>query len=132
MNSNFHGMEWYAGTLRAWHLAILRYAVTLDNADRLAVLRIAQEIDRLDPRQDGRADFEFFRRTSLDLCAAILQPNERGSAVLQQYLARIEDDRLKRATAAAIGASRPAVSPARKPVGRGNDLWKGLSSRCNH
>ena len=42
MSSNFHGMEWYAGTLRAWHLAILRYAVTLDNADRLAVLRIAQ------------------------------------------------------------------------------------------
>ena len=41
MNSNFHGMEWYAGTLRAWHLAMLRYAVTLDSADRLAALRIA-------------------------------------------------------------------------------------------
>ena len=47
MSSNVHAMEWYAGTLRAWHLAILRYAVTLDNADRLAVLRIAREIDRL-------------------------------------------------------------------------------------
>ena len=42
-----HAMEWFAGTLRAWHLAILRYAVTLDNADRLAVLRIAREIDGL-------------------------------------------------------------------------------------
>ena len=36
-----HAIEWYAGTLRAWHLAILRYAVTRDNADRLAVFRIA-------------------------------------------------------------------------------------------
>jgi hypothetical protein len=38
-------MERLAGTLRAWHLAVLRYAVTLDNADRLAVFRIAREID---------------------------------------------------------------------------------------
>ena len=125
-------MEWYAGTLRAWHLAILRYAVTRDNADRLAVLRIAHEIDRPDPRHDGRADFEFFRRTSLELCAAILQPDEGSSAVLQQYLARIEDDRLKRAIAATIDTARPTVSPVRKPTGRGNDLWKGLSSRSNH
>jgi hypothetical protein len=93
------------------------------------VLRIAHEIDRLDPRHDGSADFEFFRRTSLELCVAILQPSERGSAVLQQYLARIEDDRLKRAIAAAVDAGQPTVAPARRPVGRGNDLWKGLSSR---
>ena len=73
-----YGMAWFAGTLRAWHLAVLRYAVTLDNADRLAVLRIAREIDRLYPRQDGSTDFEFFRRTSAELCAAILQPNERA------------------------------------------------------
>jgi hypothetical protein len=51
MDSNVHEMEWFAGALRAWHLAILRYAVTLDNADRLAVHRIAREIDRLYPRR---------------------------------------------------------------------------------
>ena len=45
MNLVVHETAWLAGTLRAWHLAILRYAVTLDNADRLAVLRIAREID---------------------------------------------------------------------------------------
>ena len=122
-------MEWYAGTLRAWHLAILRYAVTRDNADRLAVFRIALEIDSLEPGQDDRADFDFFRRTSAELCAAILQPNAGASAILQQYLARIDDDRLKRALAAAIDASEPAVSPAGRAVRRGNDLWKGLASR---
>jgi hypothetical protein len=132
MSSTVHGIAWYASTLRAWHLAILRYAVTLDNADRLAVLRIAHEIDRLDRRHNGRADFEFFRRTSAALCAAILRPGEGSSTILQQYLARIEDDRLKRAIAAAIDAARPTVSPARKPIGRGNELWKGLTSRSNH
>ena len=126
MSSNVHGMEWFAGTLRAWHLAILRYAVTLDNADRLAVLRIAREIDGLYPRQDGSADFEFFRRTSAELCAAILQPNERASALLQQYLARIDDDRLKRTFAAAIDAGQPAVSPISRPARRRNDLGRGF------
>jgi hypothetical protein len=132
MSLTVHGMAWYAGTLRAWHLAILRYAVTLDNADRLAVLRIAHEIDRLDPRHNGSPDFEFFRRTSAELCAAILRPGEGSSTILQQYLARIEDVRLKRAIAAAIDAVRPTVSPVREPIGRGNDLWKGLTSRSNH
>ena len=129
MSFSGHAMEWYAGTLRAWHLAILRYAVTRDSADRLAVFRIALEIDSLEPRQDDRADFDFFRRTSVELCSEILQPNARTSAVLQQYLARIDDDRLKRALAAAIDTGEPAVSPTGRAVGRGNDLWKGLASR---
>ena len=132
MSSTVHGMDWYAGTLRAWHLAILRYTVTLDNADRLAVIRIAQEIDSLHCGHDGSTDFEFFRRTSLALCTAILQPVEGAAALLQQYLTRIDDDRLKRAIAAAIDTARPTVSPTRKPVGRGNDLWRGLASRSNH
>ena len=33
-------------TLRAWQLALLRYAVTLDHADRMNVMAIAKEIDR--------------------------------------------------------------------------------------
>ncbi len=131
MNSPVRGLEWYAKMLRAWQLAILRFAVTLDNADRLAVLMIASEIDRLDPRQEGNPDFRFFRRTSAGLCAAILRPNESTSSVLRQYLARIDDDRLKRVFAAAIEADRPTVAP-RKPVKHDNRLWKGLSSRGNH
>ena len=132
MSFEVHGIAWFAGTLRAWHLAILRFAVTLDNADRLAVLRIAREIDGPDSRQNGSADFEFFRRTSAELCAAILQPDERASAVLQQYLARIDDDRFKRTFAAAIDAGQPAISPVSRPAQRRRDLWKGLSARSNH
>ncbi len=48
-----HETAWLAGTLRAWHLAILRYAVTLDNADRLAVLQDRPR-DRRAPSAAGR------------------------------------------------------------------------------
>ncbi len=112
-------------------LAILRLAVTLDNADRLAVLAIAAEMDRLDPLQDGKPAFGFFRRTSAELCAAILQPNERSSMLLRQYLARIDDDRLGRAFAAAIEADQPKVASASKSTKRDSDLWRGLSIRDN-
>jgi hypothetical protein len=131
MSSEIHRTEWFAGTLRAWHLAMLRYAVTLDNADRLAVLRIAHEIDGLSPRQDGSTGFEFFRRTSAELCAAILQPNERTPAVLRQYLVWLDDDRLKRAFAAAIDAGLPTVAPINRAARRRHELWRGLSSRSD-
>jgi hypothetical protein len=131
MSSSVPGKEWQAKTLRAWQLAILRFAVTLDNADRLAVLAIASEIDRLGPTHDGKADFGFFRRTSAELCAAILQPNELTSTILRQYLARIDDDRLKRAFAAAIESELPKASSVGKAFKRDNALWKGISSRGN-
>lgn len=132
MTFEVHGTDWFAGTLRAWHLAMLRYAVTLDNADRLAVLRIAREIDGLHPQQDVGSRFEFFRRTSAELCAAILQPNERAPAILQHYLVRLDDVRLKRAFAAAIDAAQATVTPINRVARQRNELWKGLSSRSNH
>jgi hypothetical protein len=77
MNSNVHEGDRHATTVRAWQLAILRFAVTLDNADRLAVMAIANEIDKIRPQHDGKPAFDFFRRTSAQLCAAILQPDEQ-------------------------------------------------------
>jgi hypothetical protein len=132
MSLKVPGAEWRAKTLRAWQLAILRFAVTLDNADRLAVIAIAGEIDRLGPQHDGKPDFSFFRRTSAELCAAILTPNELTPTVLRQYLARIDDDRLKHVFAATIEADQPKLSSISKPFKRDNGLWKGLSSRGNH
>jgi hypothetical protein len=125
-------VEWHAKTLRAWQLAILRFAVTLDNADRLAVMAIASEIDRLGPRHNGTTDFNYFRRTSAELCAAIQRPNDLTATVLRQYLARIDDERLKRSFAAAIGADQPKAPAVDKPCKRGNGLWRGLSPRGSH
>jgi hypothetical protein len=131
MGWNFSGAEWNARTLRAWQLAILRFAVTLDNAERLAVMAIANEIDRLGSQHDGKPDFNFFRRTSAELCAALLRPNEFTPTVLRQYLARIDDDRLKRVFAAAIETDEPKVPSISKPFKRDSGLWRGLSSRRN-
>jgi len=99
---------------------------------RLTLLPLGAKLRLRKPRQNGSTEFEFFRRTSAELCAAILQPNERAPAVLRQYLVRLDDDRLKRAFAAAIDAVRPTVSPISRPALRRNDLWKGLSSRSDH
>ena len=131
MSSGVPGGDWRARTLRAWQLAMLRFAVTLDHADRLAVMAIASEIDRLGPEPSGQPDFGFFRRTSAELCAAILQPNELTAPLLQRYLARIDDDRLRRAFAAAIEVDQAKTRPVAKPFKRDNQLWRGLSSRGN-
>jgi hypothetical protein len=130
MSLKVPGAEWRAKTLRAWQLAILRFAVTVDNGDRLAVMAIAGEVDRLG--HDGKPDFSFFRRTSAELCAAILTPNELSPTVLRQYLARIDDDRLKHVFAATIEADQPKLSSIGKPLKRDNGLWRGLSSRGDH
>lgn len=129
MSSNVPGAEWHARTLRAWELALLRFAVTLDNADRLTVMAIAGEIDKLGP--EDKLEFSFFRRTSAGLCAAVLQPNELNAAVLRQCLARIDDGRLRRAFAAAIETGEPKTSSAGKPFKRDDSLWRGLSPRAN-
>jgi hypothetical protein len=131
MNSNGPGIDGHARTLRAWQLALLRFAVTLDNADRLTVLMIAAEIDRRGPKQDGKPEFRFFRNTSAELCAAIQRPNELTSTVLREYLARIDDDRLRHIFAAAVevdGAKAPSVSKSVKRDG----LWRGLALRTSH
>jgi hypothetical protein len=122
------GNECHAKDVRGWQLAILRFAVTLDAADRSAVLAIAGEIDDLAPPHAGKPDFGFFRRTSTALCAALRQPDESGCTILRQFLARIDDDRLKRAFAAAMEIELPKPS-ADNAMRRGSGLWKGLSAR---
>jgi len=115
MSLNTSGGEQHAKTLRAWQLAILRFAVTLDNADRLTVMAIAGEIDKLGPEHNSKPDFSFFRKTSAELCAAILRPNELTSTVLRQHLAQIDEDRLKHVFAATIEANQPMMSLVGKP-----------------
>jgi hypothetical protein len=124
MSLNISGSERHAKTLRAWQLAILRFAVTLDNADRLTVMAIASKIDKLGPQHDSKPDFSFFRKTSAELCAAILRRNELTSTVLRQHLAQIDEDRLKHVFAATIEANQPMVSLVGKPFKRDNGLCR--------
>jgi hypothetical protein len=56
----------HARTLGAWQLATLRFAVTLDNADRLGVFAIANEIDRLGRQNEQASNFGFVRRNAVD------------------------------------------------------------------
>jgi hypothetical protein len=129
MGSEVSRDEWFDRTLRAWQLALLRFAVTLHDADWLSVLAIAREIDRL----GQKTDFRFFQRTSESLCVAIRRPNESGSGLLREYLARIDDERLKRAFASATELEQPKVSSARnKAVKRDASLWRGLPARRPH
>ena len=91
-----------------------------------------KEIDRGGRARDERADFSFFRKTSADLCTSILQQNEYAGTILRQYLARIEDARLKRAFASAIDLNQaPAArKPEKDKKKDGNDgLWRGLAPR---
>ena len=120
--------EWHAWMIRAWHLAILRFAVTLDNADKLGVFAIAAGIDRLGG-SDEKRQFGFFRKASTEVCASILRRNQTADATLRQYLAGIDDARLKRVFAAAI--EQPNTTAVKRRSKPENELWRGLPSRGN-
>jgi hypothetical protein len=124
-------VEPYVGLLRAWHLAILRFALTRENADRLGVLAIANQIDRRGRLGDMQPGFSFFRRTSAELCAAIPRRQDGDDAVLNRYLAEIDDARLHRALAAALDVPTPKPDLVRKPLRPNRDLWRGLPSRAD-
>ena len=127
-------IEWGVRLLRSWHLAVLRFAITRENADRLGLLALANEIDRLGRSHGNGMDFDFFRRTSTELCDAILRPDMPGAGtLLRQYLARIEDARLKRAFAAVIEVDQPEqASKSRRSRAYGAMWrWLGLPLRQN-
>lgn len=109
--------------LLAWQLALLRFAVTMDNADRLALLAIAAELDA----PGFRPAFKFFCRTSAELCHAIINPRHPSSdAVLQQHLKRSNGERLKRTLAAALPIDIPCTRKPAAAARAKRDLWRGL------
>jgi hypothetical protein len=130
MNLNVCGDRRHDKSLRAWQLALLRFAITMDNADRLALLAIAAELDAPGARPFARPAFKFFHKASAELCQAIVNPQLPGSeAVLQRHLKRCDDDRLKRAFAAVLAIDTLREKPPARPSKQNHDLWRGLAPR---
>jgi hypothetical protein len=127
MSSNTWDNERQAKAIGAWQLALLRFAITMDNSDRLALLAAAAELDAPGSRPSTGPTFRFFYTTSAELCHAIINPlHSTSHAVLQRHLARTDDERFKRAFAAALASDIPrAKLPARPPKSNG-ELWRGL------
>ena len=91
-----------------WLFAILRFAVTLEDCHRAAVMAHVDAMDRL-ATDHGQAGFAFFLRTSEEFCDAIAAPDGPSkSAVLRRHLSQIENDRLRAALAAALEIERSA------------------------
>lgn len=112
--------------VREWLLAILRFAITLDPADRAKVLVIARGLDRLGLAGAATA-FAFFTRTSFEFCGAIAdKSNPSRGVILRRQLLRIGDTRLRSALEAAVdlGLAEPGIPKTRR-YGH-SDLWRGL------
>lgn len=125
---NTGSLERHERILRAWHLAILRFAVTRDDLDRLNVLAIAQEMDR-SAETKRESEFRFFRKASAELCLAIPGQNEPALATLRSYLAQISEPRLKQAFAAAVGMPVSDATPAKRRPKQDQNLFRGLPVR---
>jgi hypothetical protein len=128
MNAHAEARGQHDRIVRAWLLALLRFAVTRDTDDRLAVLAAASEIDRLSASQGGRYNFRFFHRTSAGLCGAITEPHPDNIAVLRRHLDRMTDERMRRAFAAAVELDQAREPAKRRPSPRSRrGLWQGLT-----
>lgn len=111
--------------VRNWLLAILRFAVTLEQADRAAVMAMADEMDRLGRYAEDQPKFEFFGKTTFELCTAISDRTDPNTnSILRVHLKRIEDLRLRRALEAAIEFGNFAAAA-------GNDSKSRTHDRCD-
>jgi hypothetical protein len=116
--------EGRAKQVREWLFLLLRFAITRDPEDELAVLMTANGIDSLG-RQWGRAAPSFFRRSSDEVCKAITALDDpKREAILKKHIRRIEHPGLRRAFQAAVHSEERAPQvpdPSNQP-----DLWAGL------
>ena len=94
----YDGLErngWQANKIRDWLLAIVRFAITLEQADRQTVLDIALEMDGLG-FLPGRSSFSYFLRTSTEVCRAIADRDDPDrTAILRRHVGAIDDRRLR-------------------------------------
>jgi hypothetical protein len=113
-----------AKQVREWLFLLLRFAITRDPEDELAVLTLANGMDLLG-RQWGRAAPTFFRRSSNEVCSAITALDDpKREAILKKHIRRIEHPWLRRAFQAAVHANGQA--PQAPDRSNHPELWAGL------
>jgi hypothetical protein len=111
--------------IREWLLGILRFAVTLEQCDRAAVMCLAAEMDRLGA-STIQSGFSYFTRTSTKLCDSIAAKHDFDKlAELCLHIEKIDDRRLRRALEGALFAKRNKSVRSRQPDRE--YLWKGLA-----
>jgi hypothetical protein len=118
--------EWQSRKIKNWLLALLRFAVTHDETDRICVIEMARDLDCQNSGTPG-ASFSYFDRITAEICNVIVaDQNARRQAILLRLFNHIDDCRLRRALEAATEC-RPSGSTQKKAVKhRREHLWKGL------
>ncbi|MGB6536551.1 MAG: hypothetical protein WBF58_11390 [Xanthobacteraceae bacterium] len=110
--------------IERWLLSILRFAITLEEVDRAAVVALAADMDRRGSK------FTFFARTSVAVCNAIIaKDSAEATAALRVFVHAIDHARLKRAVEAVLEIN-PSRADRRTILARNRGrLWQGLPSR---
>jgi hypothetical protein len=114
--------EWRERKLHDWLFALVRFAVSLEEADRRAVLSMAGDLDVLGSVR-GRTTFSYFVRTSTLVCRAIADPAYSGrDAILRRFVDAIGKRRLREVFVTALsldaapqphGGLAAAIEPCR-------------------
>jgi hypothetical protein len=111
--------------IREWLLGFLRFAVTLEQRDRAAVMCLAAEMERFGA-STTQSGFSYFTRTSTKLCDCITAKHDLDKlAELCLHIEKIDDRRLRRALEGALFAKRNKSGRSRQPDRE--SLWKGLA-----
>jgi hypothetical protein len=125
--------DWRERKVREWLLLLLRFAVSLNQRDRLAVEAMADELDSVGELRWRPTAPSFFRRTTTQVCDAVLANGGDAAsvAILRRHIARIEDARLRRAFRAAVDLASSATRGGRTRDWRRErqNLWTGLSAK---
>lgn len=123
------GLAQQSQRIRQWLLFILRFAITREQADRAAVLAMADHLDRPSATHTRRG-FSFFARTSAEICSLI--DSKRGleeNARLRLQLRRIDDVRLRRALESVLEIERADSKVRGARLRQSLELWRGLPVR---
>jgi hypothetical protein len=101
-----NSQDWRDRKLQEWLFLLLRFAISREPADWSAVFAMADELDSLGVRWRPSAP-RFFRRTTYDVCQAIVACcNRHTSSVLRTHMARIDNPRLRQAFGAVLDLNR--------------------------